>query len=286
MKIEAKKDLRRLITVVLASLLMAINIKTFVRTGGLYPGGATGLTILIQRISQMYLPHEIPYSPINILLNAIPVYIGFRFIGKKFTFFSLIMILLTGFFTDMMPAHVITYDTLLIAVFGGIINGVVISLCLSVDATTGGTDFIAIYLSQKRGMETWNLILGFNVLILGAAGVLFGWDKALYSIVFQYVSTQTLHTLYRDFQRQTLIVVTDKAEEIAKMIFDETHHGASIMHAEGSHEHKDHQVLYSVIATDSARHVIKRIRDIDAHAFVNSIRTTELSGRFYMKPKD
>ena len=60
MKIEAKKDLRRLITVVLASLLMAINIKTFVRTGGLYPGGATGLTILIQRISQMYLPHEIP----------------------------------------------------------------------------------------------------------------------------------------------------------------------------------------------------------------------------------
>ena len=167
MKIEAKKDLRRLITVVLASLLMAINIKTFVRTGGLYPGGATGLTILIQRISQMYLPHEIPYSPINILLNAIPVYIGFRFIGKKFTFFSLIMILLTGFFTDMMPAHVITYDTLLIAVFGGIINGVVISLCLSVDATTGGTDFIAIYLSQKRGMETWNLILGWCAFRLG-----------------------------------------------------------------------------------------------------------------------
>ena len=280
MKIEAKKDLRRLITVVLASLLMAINIKTFVRTGGLYPGGATGLTILIQRISQMYLPHEIPYSPINILLNAIPVYIGFRFIGKKFTFFSLIMILLTGFFTDMMPAHVITYDTLLNAVFGGIINGVVISLCLSVDATTGGTDFIAIYLSQKRGMETWNLILGFNVLILGAAGVLFGWDKALYSIVFQYVSTQTLHTLYRDFQRQTLFIVT------AKMIFDETHHGASIMHAEGAHEHKNHQVLYSVIAADGARHVIKRIRDIDEHAFVNSIRTTELAGRFYMKPKD
>ena len=118
MKIEAKKDLRRLITVVLASLLMAINIKTFVRAGGLYPGGATGLTILIQRISQMYLPHEIPYSPINILLNAIPVYIGFRFIGKKFTFFSLIMILLTGFFTDLMPAHVITYDTLISHVWG------------------------------------------------------------------------------------------------------------------------------------------------------------------------
>ena len=58
------------------------------------------------------------------------------------------------------------------------------------------------------------------------------------------------------------------------------------MHAEGAHEHKNHQVLYSVIAADGARQVIKRIRDIDEHAFVNSIRTTELAGRFYMKPKD
>ena len=64
---------------------MALNIKTFVRTGGLYPGGATGLTILIQRIALQYFSLQLPYSVINLLLNAFPVYIGFRYIGKKFT---------------------------------------------------------------------------------------------------------------------------------------------------------------------------------------------------------
>ncbi len=179
------KELKRLIVVILAALLMSVNIRTFVRTGGLYPGGATGLTILIQRVVELYLHVELPYTLINILTNAVPVYIGFRFIGRKFTLYSLLMILLNGFFVDLLPAYALTYDTLLISIFGGIINGIAISMCLSVDATSGGTDFIAIYLSQKKGMDSFNIILGVNVVILAAAGLIFGWDKALYSIVFQ-----------------------------------------------------------------------------------------------------
>ncbi len=280
------RDLKRILLIVAAAFLMALNIKTFVRTGGLYPGGATGLTVLIQRLFLKYLGVEVPYSPINIALNAIPVYIGFRYIGKKFTLFSLLMILLNGFLTDLIPARVITYDTLLISIFGGIINGVVISLCLTADATSGGTDFIAIYLSQKRGMETWNLILGLNVIILSLAGYFFGWDKALYSIIFQFVSTQTLHTLYRNYQQQTLIIVTDKAQEIADEIHRICHHGATIMEGEGAHEHKAMQVVYSVVSGADAKKAIRAAREIDPKAFVNSIRTTELQGRFYMKPKD
>ena len=103
-KSDPKNDIKRAAVVALAALLMALNIKTFVRTGGLYPGGASGLTILIQRIAQQFLGVEIPYSLVNILLNAFPVYIGFRYIGKKFTLFSCEMILLTGFLTDLIPS--------------------------------------------------------------------------------------------------------------------------------------------------------------------------------------
>ena len=83
----------------------------------------------------------------NVILNAIPVYIGFRYIGKKFTGYSCLMILLSGILTDLLPGYSITSDTLLISIFGGIINGSVMSLCLFGNATTGGTDFIAIFLS-------------------------------------------------------------------------------------------------------------------------------------------
>jgi uncharacterized membrane-anchored protein YitT (DUF2179 family) len=280
------RNLQRVLLVLLASALMAVNIKTFVRTGGLYPGGATGLTVLIQRLSAKYLGFEIPYTPVNILLNAVPVYIGFRYIGKRFTLLSLMMILVNGFLVDLIPARVITYDTLLISIFGGLINGTVVSLCLRADATTGGTDFIAIFLSQKKGMETWNLILGLNVIILSMAGIFFGWDKALYSIIFQFVSTQTVHTLYRDYQQQTLIIVTKKPQEISDEIHRICHHGATIMDAEGSHEHGHLKLVYSVVSGSDAKKAIRAARQIDPKAFVNSIRTTELQGHFYMRPKD
>ena len=103
MKMNWKEDVRRFVIVCLAAVIMALNIKTFVRTGGLYPGGATGLTILIQRVADLFFGITIPYTLVNVILNAIPVYIGFRFIGKKFTLYSCLMILLTGILTDMIP---------------------------------------------------------------------------------------------------------------------------------------------------------------------------------------
>ena len=286
MQIDWKKDGKRLILVCIGATIIAFNIKIFVRTGGLYPGGAAGLTVLLQRIFERYLNLQVPYSAINIPLNALPVYIGFRFIGKKFTLLSLVMILVSGFLTDLIPPYVVTYDTLLIAIFGGILNGTAGSLCLSQDATTGGTDFIAIYLAQKKGMETWNLVLGFNTIILTIAGFFFGWDKALYSIVFQYVSTQTLHVLYRNYQRMSLFIVTEKAQEICEAIYAVSHHGATIMQAEGSYEHTAKQVVYSVVSAADSKKAVKAAMDIDPHAFINSLRTQEIHGHFYVKPKD
>lgn len=281
-----KKDGRRIVVVLVASALMALNIKTFVQTGDLYPGGVTGLSILIQRLTEKFFGLRLPYSPINILLNAFPVYVGFRFVGKKFTLLSLLVIVASSFLTDLFPAYVITYDPLLIAVFGGILSGVAVSLCLYVDATSGGTDFLAIYLSQKRGVETWNLVLGFNVVILSVAGWFFGWDKALYSIIFQYVSTQTLHALYRSYQKQTLFVVTKNAQAVCDAIHIASHHGATISEAVGSYTHDNYQMVYSVISGADVKQALQAVKEADPGAFVNSIHSTEIRGNFYMKPKD
>ena len=89
--------------------------------------------------------------------NSIPVFIGLKFIGKKFTISSVCVIVLSGLLTDIIPSQPITYDTLLISIFGGLINGFCISLCLIGNTSTGGTDFIAIYFSEKNGRDIWNL---------------------------------------------------------------------------------------------------------------------------------
>lgn len=286
MKMNWKEDVRRFVIVCLAAVIMALNIKTFVRTGGLFPGGATGLTILIQRSARMFFHIEVPYTLVNVILNAIPVYIGFRFIGKKFTGYSCLMILLSGILTDLLPGYSITSDTLLISIFGGIINGSVMSLCLFGNATTGGTDFVAIFLSERKGMDAWNLVLGLNVLILAVAGLLFGWDKALYSIIYQYASTQVLHTLYKKYQQQTLFIVTNHPRAVCDAISQVSHHGATILQGEGSYELEERNMVYSVVSSAESKHVIKAVRDVDEHAFINAIKTSQLSGRFYQKPED
>lgn len=286
MRTEAKESIKKILVICLASFLMALNIKSFVRTGGLYPGGATGLALLIQRAADMFLHITIPYTIVNILLNAIPVYIGFRFIGKKFTMYSCLMIVLTSVLTDIIPGYAITYDTLLISIFGGLINGFVIGLCLHMNATTGGTDFIAIYLSEKKEIDSWNVVLGINVVILAVAGVLFGWDKALYSIIFQYTSTQVVHILYRKYQHETLFIVTNKATEVYEVISKMSNHGATIMEGEGSYEHQERKIVYSVVSSAQSKSIIREVKKADPHAFVNAIKTEQIAGRFYQKPNE
>ena len=286
MRTEAKESIKKILVICFASFLMALNIKSFVRTGGLYPGGATGLALLIQRAADMFLHITIPYTIVNILLNAIPVYIGFRFIGKKFTMYSCLMIVLTSVLTAIIPGYAITYDTLLISIFGGLINGFVIGLCLHMNATTGGTDFIAIYLSEKKEIDSWNVVLGINVVILAAAGVLFGWDKALYSIIFQYTSTQVVHILYRKYQHETLFIVTNKATEVYEVISKMSNHGATIMEGEGSYEHQERKIVYSVVSSAQSKSIIREVKKADPHAFANAIKTEQIAGRFYQKPNE
>lgn len=280
---DMKKDSKRILVILIAAILMAVNIKTFVQAGGLLPGGATGLTLLIQRSAKLFLDWDIPYSPINILLNAIPAFIGFKFIGKKFTIYSCLMIFLVGLFADLIPAYTITDDVLLVSIFGGLINGAAISICLSVEATSGGTDFIAIYLSEKKHVDSWNYVLGINAVILSVAGLLFGWDKALYSIIFQYASTQTIHLLFQHYQKETLFVVTQQPELVSEIIHNKSHHGATIIKAEGSYEHKETFIVYSVIGKDQYISIVSIIKQQVPDAFINTIDTESLTGRFFHK---
>ncbi len=286
MKFSFKEDFKRIVVLCIASAVMAINIKSFVRTGGLYPGGATGLTLLIQRAFEMFANISLPYTLINVLLNLIPIYIGFRFIGKKFTLYSVLTIMLTNILTDVLPSFPITYDILLISIFGGLVNGAVISLCLMMNATTGGTDFIAIFLSDRKGVDSFNVILGFNAVLLLIAGIMFGWDKALYSIIFQYTSTQVLHMLYKQYRQHTLLVVTNNAAGVYEVISKESNHSATIISGEGSYEHQERKIVYSVVSRAECKKIIDDIKKVDPKAFVNVINTQQISGRFYQKPHE
>ena len=232
-KEEWQKHVTSLVCVLIASLIMSVNIKSFVRAGNLIPGGFTGLSLLLQRAANDFMGISLPYSFINIALNAVPAFIGFKMIGKKFTSYSVMMIILNSFLVDLIPVTPITYDPLLVSVFGGILNGLAIVIALYGKASSGGTDFIAVYLSNKLKKPSWNFVFGINVVILTTAGLLFGFEEAMYSIIFQFVSTQIIERFHQRDQKATLFIVTNKAELLEQELMSFTHHGVRVLKARG-----------------------------------------------------
>ena len=281
-----KEFVKRIVVIIIAACTMAVAIKIFAGTGGLYPGGVAGLSVLIQRAAERLFHLQLPYTAINVLINLVPIYIGFRFIGRKFTIYSCIMIVLTSVLTDLLPAYVITYDTLLISIFGGILYGAATGFCLLVNTSSGGTDFVSIYLSQKKGVDTFNIIFAINAVILLLAGLMFGWDKALYSIIFQYASTQILHVMYKKYQQNTLLIITNKPSEVCEMIYGMTHHGATIISGEGAFEHSERQIVYSIVSSAESKKVVDQVKKIDENAFVNVMKTERVEGYFYQMPNE
>ena len=221
-KVLIGEDVKRTLMVVAASVFSAWNINTCVHAAGRLPGGFTGLSLLLQECFAAFLHLAVPYSAINVILNCIPAAISFKFIGKKFTGFSVLSIVLTGLLVDM----------------------------------------------------------------LLVAGALFGWTKAMYSIIFQFTSTQVLHGLYRRYQKETLFVITEWPDEVYQAIRDTTHHDATLFKGIGLYLYKPRKMVYSVVSREEARTVVAAIRQVDPKAFINAVSTDQVTGRFYQKPKD
>lgn len=281
--IDIKKEAKRVVFGLAGAIIMAVNIKTFVRAGGLYPGGFNGVTLLIQTVFQRFLGIALPFTLVNLLLNAVPTIVCFKAIGKKFTVSSAMIIVLTSILTDIIPSQPITQDILLIAVFGGLINGFAVSLCLMGGTSGGGTDFIAIYFAERKNKDVWNFILLGNGCVLVIAGILFGWDKALYSIIFQFTSTQIIHMLHTAYKKETLFIVTDCPDAVYQEIYEVTNHSATEFAATGCYSNEGRKMLYSVVSSAEAKVLVTRVRKADPKAFINVIKTDFLEGHFYQK---
>lgn len=284
---EVREILLRLLVIAAASAIWAVNMNSFVRAGDLFPGGFTGLTRLVQRCADQFWGIELPFTPVNILFNVFPAAVSFFLIGRKFTLYSCLTIFLTSVFTDLVPTIQITEDMLLVAVFGGIVSGLASSLCLSVRVTAGGTDFISIALSERKNVDAWNYIFMGNVVLLMVAGALFGWDKALYSIIYQYSATQIVRMLDPDGKRETVLIVTgrESAGGVCACIQD-THHTATLIEGVGLYNGSPCVMIYTVITRSQTRLLLQRVRAYDPKAFINVLPTEKVVGRFYRRPRD
>ena len=278
------RNIVNIIFILLGSFILAINMNTFVEQGKLVPGGFSGLSKLIQRVGLNFYDVKISFTLLNVIFNAIPAVFAYRLVGKKFTVFSCLSLLVVSVLVDELPVIPITGDILLISVFGGILNGLGLSLILNNNASSGGTDFIAMSLSNKYKVSTFNYMLLFSAVIILISGRLFGMDKALYSIIFQFCNTQVINTFYKKYKKKTLLIVTNNPAAISADLLELTNHSSTILKGFGSYTAHKKYLIYTVLSDSDVRKMKKQIHQQYPDTFVNVINSSDVVGNFYIQP--
>ena len=269
--------------VIVGSLINAVTIAVFVNKGGFLPGGLSGLVVLVQRLLLKFAGIQIPFSAISLLLNIAAAAFAVRTLGKKFTLYSFLSVIIYSVAADMIPPVTITEDRLLLAVFGGILSGAGLGIVLNAGASQGGSDFIAMTYSVKKGINTFGYVMAFNIGLMLVSGLIFGMESALYTIIFLYVSNQVLNLLYTRYAKKTILIITEHALEIADDIRTTTNHSCTILTGEGGFSREQTKMVYMIISADELTFVRRRIRAIDTKAFINVLDSCLVSGNFYIR---
>lgn len=276
-------SVRRIVTticVVVSALMQAYVIEAFIDPANLLAGGFTGIALLLDRIASL-MGLSFPTS-VGVLVLNIPVAIAcWRSISKRFVLFSMLQVALLSLFLNIFefPA-ILPGDTVLEVLFGGVLIGLSTVLALKGGASTAGTDFIALYVSNRTGRTIWTAVFVGNCLMLLVFGAIFGWRPAAYSIVFQFIATKTVDEFYHRYQRSAMFITTKRPTDVARAYTQEMDHGASIINATGAFTGEPVGIIHAVLSTYEVSDATKLVRAVDPRAVISVVPNESFVGNF------
>lgn len=288
-ELSRSKKIRAVFTficVLISGFLQASIIQIFMRPMNLLSSGFTGVAILIEKITSTYMDFSFSTSLGMLALNIPVALFCQKSIGKRFTIFSMLQVFFASFFLKVLHLEPLFEDALLNIIFGGFANGIMCVIALKGNASTGGTDFIALFVSNKIGKSIWGYVFIFNSFILVIFGAMFGWEYAGYSILFQFISTKTIDSFYHRYERMTMQITTSKPDEVIAAYMKEIRHGMSRVDGIGGYSKRPVSLLHTVVSSYEVQDVAKVVKETDPGAIINTFKSEEFYGGFYMKPME
>ena len=274
-----------ILCVIFSALLQTYALKVFLRPAGLLSSGFTGLAILINVIGSQH-QIQIPVALMIVLLNVPVAILCAKSISTKFTILSSLQFACVSIFLTVFQFDILFDDIMLNIVIGGVVYGLGIVAALVGNASTGGTDFIALYVSNKTGKSIWTYVFAYNCILLCIFGFVSGWERAGYSIIMQFVSTKVIESLYRRYDRSTIQITSKMPEEIVAVYTKKYRHGISVWESYGGYSHQKNYMLNTVVSTLEVKEIAHLILNVDPRAIINVYRTDDFYGGFYRKPID
>lgn len=271
------------IMTIASSLLQVYTIQVFMDPCNLLSSGFTGVAILLNKIGTL-VGVNISTSLAILALNIPAALLCFKSVSKRFTFLSCLQFGLTSLFLQALSFDPFFDDLVLNVFFGGALYGMSIVLALKADGSTGGTDFIALYISDKLHKSIWDYVFIFNACMIIIFGALFGWKAAGYSIIFQFISTRMISSFHHRYAQITVEITTEDPEPVTEAFISNFRHGMSVVDAYGAFSKKHFYICKAVVSSYEEADVVDCIRSINPNVIINSYKTNHFYGSFYHKP--
>lgn len=285
--ISKEKYTEKISASLLYGILSSIAVNFFFQPGHVYSSGATGLAQVISAISRHLWGFEIPVALAFYVINIPLLVLAWYKIGHKFTIFTFITVSMSSFFIQIMPQVTLTTDPLINAIFGGLVMGLGIGTGFKSRISSGGTDIISLTLRKKTGKDVGNLSLMINGVIMAFAGLLFGWQYALYSMVTIFVSSRVTDAIFTKQKKMQATIVTSCPDKVIHMIHKKLHRGVtSINDAEGTYKHEHKAVLITILTREEYSEFKWLMLKTDPNAFVSVAENVRIIGRFVESDED
>ena len=273
------KILKRGIFIFLGALAMATGLEIFLVPNNVVDGGIVGISIMLSYLT------GVPLGLFIFILNIPFFYIGYKQIGKTFAISTLFGIAVLSFFTSLFhPIPPFTDDILLATIFGGIVLGIGVGLVIRYGGALDGTEILAILITKKSPFSVGEIIMFFNVFILGAAGFVFSWDRAMYSMLAYVIAFKTIDIVVSGIEEsKSAWIISEKSKEIGDAIIARLGRGVTYLHGEGAFTGDDKRVIFCVITRLEEAKLKGIIEDLDPNAFLAVADIAEVRGGRFKK---
>ena len=257
----------------LGAFIAGFAIDTFLAPNNIIDGGVVGISMILSYVFKYNL------GLCLIVLNFPFICLAFTKMGKNFviqTFFAIFMFAIA---TNLFHSIQITHDLLLSTVFGGLILGTGVGIVLKNEGSLDGTEIMSLVISKKFGFSVGEIIMTFNIFIYAASGLVFGWEKAMYSILTYILASRVIDVVLEGVSNSKSVqIISEKWDEIGEVLIKDLEIGVTYMHGTGGYSGQAKTIIYCVVSRIELSKMKEVIKNIDPRAFISVVDVHEAYG--------
>lgn len=248
----------------LGAFIFAVGLEAFLVPNQIIDGGIVGVSIITSYLTDTKLAIWL------VLFNIPFIFFGYRQIGKTFAVVTLLAItLMSGFTILLHSVEPFTDDLLLSTVFGGFLLGAGVGLVIRAGGSLDGTEILAVSFTDRLPFSVGEIVMFFNIFILGMAGFIFSWDRAMYSLLTYFIAFKTIDIVLEGIdQSKAAWIITTSPDDVGQAIMDRLGRGVTYLHGEGAYTRDGKKVVFTVISRLEETKLKDILDDYDEKAFL------------------